>query len=512
MDFRCVLLSRESVRGRMPYRPLTAGIRRAAHYRCVAAYWRHAGLLFEQVRVKRKGKAMTSVPDASSTGSGDVSRRRFLKQGCQVAAGVALAGSAIPAVHAGEDNTIRLALIGAGGRGSGAVADAMSARGGPVKLHAMADIDERKLSSSHEALVQHFGDKIDVSPDRRFVGFDAYRKAIDCLRPGDIAMLTAYAYCRPTHMEYAVDKGVNVFMEKSFAPDPGGLHRMLRGGREGGKKNLKIAAGLMCRHSVARQELIKRIRDGATWGHHAHPGVPHVGRLGTRQAAARTQRTHVPNHSRIFLGQFRFHDRDADPPDRRVLLVERFVAGLRPRASADESPDSADRSQNLDTYAMEYTFADGTKALVNSRSMNDTYNDFATYVHGTKCAAQFSGNIHAATVHTYKGQVIAQTTSAGRPMQKPCTPWQAEWKVLLEKIRSDQPHNETKRAVYSNFASLMGRAAAHINNIVTWDDVFRSDFRFCDYVDDLNYESPAPIPPDSEGRYPLPIPGRWKEF
>ena len=83
--------------------------------------------------------------------------------------------------------------IGAGGRGSGAVGNALSAPGGPVKLYAMADINENKMSSAHKALVQRFGDRIDVTPDRTFLGFDAYRKAIDCLRPGDVAMLTAYA-------------------------------------------------------------------------------------------------------------------------------------------------------------------------------------------------------------------------------------------------------------------------------------------------------------------------------
>ncbi len=83
-----------------------------------------------------------------------------------------------------------------------------------------------------------------MAEDRKFVGFDAYRKAIDILRPGDIAMCTTRAYIRPMHVEYAVRKGINVFMEKPFASDPGGLHRLLRAGEEAEKKNVKIAAGL----------------------------------------------------------------------------------------------------------------------------------------------------------------------------------------------------------------------------------------------------------------------------
>ena len=97
-----------------------------------------------------------------------------------------------------------------------------------MKLYTMADLEENKITSRHDALKDKFGDKIDVPEDRRFLGFDAYKKAIDILRPGDIAMCTTRAYIRPVHVEYAVQKGINVFMEKPFAPDPGGLNRLLR--------------------------------------------------------------------------------------------------------------------------------------------------------------------------------------------------------------------------------------------------------------------------------------------
>ena len=205
-------------------------------------------------------KRNTSV---SQEPAGRSSRRDFLKQCGVLTAGTALAGVAIPHVHAAEDNTIRLALIGCGGRGSGAVVNAFESPNGPCKLVAMADIFANRLEGSHKVLSQQSPQQVDVPPERRFVGFDAYKKAIDCLRPGvDIAMLTTYPAFRPVHLDYAVSKGVNVFMEKSFAVDPVGVRRVVQAGREAEKKNLKIAAGLMCRHSVNRQELIKRIRDG----------------------------------------------------------------------------------------------------------------------------------------------------------------------------------------------------------------------------------------------------------
>lgn len=177
-------------------------------------------------------------------------RRQFLKTSGALAAGTAALGGIARTVHAAEDNTIRLALIGCGGRGSGAVGDALSVRdAGPVKLYAMADLEEGRMNASQKALKERFGDKIDVTDDRKFLGFDAYRKAIDLLRPGDVAMCTTRAYIRPVHVEYAVQKGINVFMEKPFAPDPGGLKRLLRAGEEAEKKNVKILAGVQCRHS-----------------------------------------------------------------------------------------------------------------------------------------------------------------------------------------------------------------------------------------------------------------------
>src|ERR1035437_1069578 len=190
------------------------------------------------------------------------SRREFIKTTSQIAAASALAGVAIPYVHAAEDNTIRLALIGCGGRGSGAVADACESPNGPVKLIAMADFFDDRLTKSHTALAQKYSDRMDVPADRRFVGFDAWRKAIDCLRPGDVAMLCGYSGWRPQQLEYAVEKGVNVFMEKSFAPDPPGLRRIIKAGEAAEQKSLKIASGLMCRHANSRKELVQRIHNG----------------------------------------------------------------------------------------------------------------------------------------------------------------------------------------------------------------------------------------------------------
>jgi len=116
------------------------------------------------------------------------------------------------------------------------VGDAISCGAGSVKLVAMADLFPDRLQGSHKALTKQFGDRIDVPAERQFLGFDAYRKAIDCLRPGDVALLTTHAAFRMLQFEYAIEKGVHVFMEKDFVADPGGVQRMLRLGEAADKK------------------------------------------------------------------------------------------------------------------------------------------------------------------------------------------------------------------------------------------------------------------------------------
>ena len=106
-----------------------------------------------------------------------------------------------------------------------------AASGGPVKLFAMADLLQERLDQAHGALSKELGSGIEAPKDRQFLGFEAFKHAIDCLRPGDVAMLTTHAGFRATHLEYAVEKGVNVFMEKDFAPDPGGIQQILRPAR-----------------------------------------------------------------------------------------------------------------------------------------------------------------------------------------------------------------------------------------------------------------------------------------
>ena len=192
------------------------------------------------------------------------SRREFLKDtGRITAAASVLAGVATPHVHAAEDNTIQLALIGCGGRGTGAAADAMNVKDkGPIKLVAMADAFQDRVDNSQSALKKQFPGQVDVPAERKFVGIDAYKKAMDCLKPGDIAIFATPLAFRWVHFAYAIKKGLNVFMEKPLTADGPTSRRMIELAKESEAKNLKVGVGLMSRHSRALQQLADRIHGG----------------------------------------------------------------------------------------------------------------------------------------------------------------------------------------------------------------------------------------------------------
>lgn len=459
-----------------------------------------------------KANSENARPDILAKRS--LTRRDFLARSGAAAAASALAGVAIPRVHAAVDNAIRLALIGCGSRGGGAAANAFDSPNGPVKMVAMADLFQPALEKCFKVLMEKYPAQMDVPRERQFAGFDAYKRAIDCLRPGDVAMLTGYCAFRPAQLEYAVARGINVFMEKSFGPDAPALRRIIRAGEEAEKKNLKIAAGLQSRHSVNRYALLKRIQDGEMGEIHlvrAYRMQP-VGILRPRPESVKEldwQLGHRNFVHFLWVSGGLYAEMNIHQIDEICWIMDALPETAH--AITGRAPDSQDCSQNLHAFSIEFTFPNGAKALDIVRWLPNCHTEFATYIHGTKCAAQFSGNIHAPTTRIYKDQQIEDGTIAWRPEREVVSPYIAEWNVLLGAIRNNRPHNELKRAAYANLAAIMGRAAVHSGQIITWDQALGSDFQFSK-TETFTEDTPAPARADAQGRYPVPVPGAWTEI
>ncbi len=438
------------------------------------------------------------------------SRREFLRVAGSSAAASALAGVVVPHCHAAEDSTIKLALVGCGGRGTGAVADAFAATGGPVKLYAMADLFEHRLKGSLKRLTPRFADKVDVPAERQFIGFDAYKKAIDCLGPGDVVLLTTHAAFRPLHLEYAVNKGVNIFAEKSFATDSPNVRRWLKAAELSEQKNLKVGVGFMWRHSKAREETIQRIHDGAIGDVHTlriyrvH-GPVHCPPLPENTNELEFQLQHPNSFTWVSSGFFiDWHCHNVD--------VACWAKGAWPVTAQGFGGRCYEQAGNqFDHYTVEYTFADGTKLFAFSRHMAGCWSTYSDYAHGSKGSAVLMTNLGQPKPRIYKSHNMVDEDLVWQYGERDPNPYQVEWQLLLDAIRQDKPHNEARRAGEAEVAALMGRIATHTGQMITWDQVMKSDFQFVKDIDNMTIDTAAPISAGSEGIYAAPQPGLTKE-
>jgi predicted dehydrogenase len=447
----------------------------------------------------------------NTTAKPSTSRREFLIRSGAALAGAALADGLAARSYAGEDNTIKVALVGCGGRGTGAAANALSTKG-PTRLWAMADFFANRLDSSLKGLAQQFGKQVDVPKERQFVGLDAYKKAIDCLGKGDVVLLATPAGFRPIHLEYAVEKGVHVFMEKSFAVDGPGVRRVLRAGEAAKQKNLKIASGLMWRHEKAREEVIRRIHDGAIGEIHTLRTYRMHGAVGfTPKSPGMSELAHqIRNYSCFtwlnagFLVDWLIHDidvccwaKDAWP------VMAQGMGGRQLRSAAD---------QMFDHYAVEYTFDDGAKLFAQARHIDNTYGIFADFAHGSKGSAVIMESLAAPKPRIYKNQKQTRENEVWRYAGPTPQEYQVEHDLLFDAIRQDKPYNETERCAKAVLTSILGRMAAYSGQLVTWDQALASNLELAPGLDKLTLDSPAPVMPDAQGRYPIPMPGLTAAF
>ena len=450
-------------------------------------------------------------------------RRDFLKDTGRVATTSALMAAAGPRLYAAADDTIRVALIGCGGRGSGAADNAMSVKDGPIKMVAMADVFESRLKSSYDNLKGRHGDLVDVPRERKFIGFDGYRHAMDCLRPGDVAIFATPPAFRWVHFTYAVKKGLNVFMEKPVTVDGPTSRRMFKLGKEASAKNLKVGVGLMSRHSRDLQQLHQRISDGEIGDTILQRGYRMHGALGFFASPPKP-----PGISELLYQVQRFHSfiwaSGGNFSDFYIHIIDHLcwmkndwpvkaqaLGGRHYRETSDGVP-SVD--QNFDTYAVEYTYPDGSTFLMDGRCMKGCERIYASYAHGSKGVAVVSkSNDIGRPSSIYRGQ---NTDKANMIWQSEVprderNPYQNEWNDLIAAIREDKPYNETEYGVKGSLVTSLGRMAAHTGQTITYEQILNSDHEMAPGLDKLTMDSPAPLKADENGRYPIPRPGITKE-
>jgi predicted dehydrogenase len=441
-------------------------------------------------------------------------RRDFIKY---AGAATALSALTVPRVfgQAGVGHTLQIVLIGCGGRGTGAVVDALTAASYPTKLVAMADVFQHRLDESYGALEQQYQstpDLVRVPEDKRFVGFDAYKKAMDCLRPGDIAILATPLAFRGLHFQYAIDRGLNVFMEKPIVADSVKAKQMLELAKKADEKNLKVSVGLMIRHCHARQELHKRISDGAIGDLIAMRAYRMHGPVGSCFSTAKPKdRDELPwqierFHSFIWASGGLFNDFYVHQIDEVCWMKNAWPIKAQALGGRHFRGDYVD--QNFDNYSVEYTFDDGTKFFFDGRTMIGTRNDMSSIVHGTKGSGIVSTSGHfPGKCRIFKDQHQEKASTVWAYPQPEQNPYTLEWKDLIEAITENKPHNEVPRAVQACLISNMGRMSAHTGQEITFEQILACPHEMAPGVADFTMKGPAPVMPNAEGKYPVPMPG-----
>jgi predicted dehydrogenase len=452
---------------------------------------------------------MNSLQDSTS-------RREFIKTSAVVSA---LANVALPAVHAAGSDLIQVALVGCGGRGGGAAANALRVKRGPVKLVAMADVFPERLASDLSKLQQQFPSQVDVPADRQFLGFDAYQKAMDCLKPGDIAIFATPPAFRWVHFTYAIQKGLNVFMEKPLTVDGPTSKRMFTLAQDASAKNLKVGVGLMSRHSRALQELADRVHNGEIGeivlerGYRMHGPVGYFLSLPKPSGISDLLYQVKRFHSFIWASGGCYNDFYIHIIDHLGWMKGEWPIKAQALGGRHYkvSPDGiAYVDQNFDVYSVEYTYSDGTKFFFDGRCMNECQEIYTSCLHGTKGMgiASKSGDCGLPS-SLYKSQTATAANLIWESKVSPHEedPYQNEWNDLMDAVRDNKPYNEVKRGVEASLVSSMGRMAANTGREITFNEMLECEHDMAPEIEKFTMDSPAPLLADASGRYPVPQPG-----
>ena len=417
-------------------------------------------------------------------------RRDFLKTASAVAAAGALAVQR--GAHAAGDDVIKVGLIGCGGRGSGAAAQALAADPG-ARLIAMADIFEDKVLASRENLKKRSPEQVAVDDDHCFVGFDGYRKVIDS--GPDVVLIACASRFHPPYMKAVIDAGKHVFVEKPHAIDPPGIRVVTAAAEEARKKSLNCVSGLHFRPQPNVHETAMRIRDGAI-GQIVSMEVNYMRapyRIIKRDPALSELEWQYRNwyHFNWLSGD--------DVPQSLVHTVDRAAwvmheeppvkgHGLGGRA-AFPGPQLGNC---FDHHALCWEFANGVSMYGFNRTQYNCLGGAGDKIFGTKGRASMSGGwIDGETKWKFSGP-----RGDGHAIEQ---------QKLMAAIRAGETINDGVHMARSTLITILGQMACYTGKQWTWEQVSKSDYTYP--PDKVDFDIDPPVVPDEEGNYPVAVPG-----
>lgn len=434
---------------------------------------------------------------------GAPSRRLFLKNSSMLLAGGAVAGqlSVARGAHAFGSDTIKIGLVGCGGRGRGAVVQAMNAPGGDIRLVAMGDVFEDQVSQAFRTIKGEHSDKIGDNVGR-FVGLESYKEVINS--DADLIILATSPGFRPLHFETAVNAGKHVFMEKPVATDAPGVRRVLAANEIAKKKGLAVQVGLQRHHEFRYQETIQRLQEGAI-------GDPIMARVywngaGVWIRGRQPQQTETEYQVRNwYYFNWLCGDHINEQHIHNLDVINWLMQDYPVKAQGQggrQVRTGPDTGQIFDHHMVEYTYGNGTTMLSQCRHIKGCWNEVSEYVHGTKGWCDISG----AKIYNQDGKLTWQSEAEEARGKG----WQQEHYDLFAALRKGETPNEGDYGAKSTMTAIMGRMATYGGKIVKWDDALNSDIALADFDSITSFDAVPPVTPDANLQYPIPVPGETK--
>jgi len=415
------------------------------------------------------------------------SRREFLKASALV--GSMLAAPAIlPGNLFAKENTdtLRFGLIGCGGRGSGAAGQALSADKNVV-LTAMGDAFEDQLQNSLHSLQKAHPDKVKVTPEKCFVGLDAYQKVIDS--GVDVVLLATPPGFRPVHLKAAVDAGKHVFCEKPVATDAPGIRSVLDSVKAAKEKSLSLVAGFCWRYEVARREFYRRVHDGAIGDIRAVYATYYTGPVkpmpaaDSRPASMGDLEWQMRNwYNFVWLSGDGYVEQAIHSVDKVAWAMKDQPPLKAVAVGGRQTPNN--QGDIFDHMFVVYEYPDDVRAFVGQRQIAHTHSENSDYLMGS---AGF-GRIPALYLKGKENWRYKAKDQEGKTDM-----YQNEHDELFASIRSGKPINDGERMAHSTLLGIMGRMAAYTGQEITWEQAMNSQEKLV--PDQLDWKMKLDIAP-----------------
>jgi myo-inositol 2-dehydrogenase / D-chiro-inositol 1-dehydrogenase len=430
----------------------------------------------------------------------DLNRRSFLQTSVAAAGGLALSTASNASAFYGVNDKIKVALVGCGGRGTGAAVQALSVKEN-VELVAMADAFKDRLDNSYASLTSDKNLKIkarvNVAPENKFVGFDAYKKAIAL---ADVVLLCTPPGFRPDHFVEAVAQGKHVFMEKPVATDAPGIRKVLLAAEESKKKNLKVVVGLQRHYQTSYLETYSRVVDQKVIGDLVSARV-YWNNDGVWVKPREPKMSEMEYQMRNwYYFVWLCGDHICEQHIHNIDVVNWFKGGHPTEAQGmggREVRKGKEYGEIFDHHYVEFSYADGMLMHSSCRHQPGTVSDVSEHLVGTK------GRATEGKIFDLAGNSIWRHRD-----KEDKNPYQVEHDVLFDSIVNNKAINDAENGAIATMTAILGRMATYTGQRIKWEEALNSNYSY--FPEKLAWDALPKSLPDKDGFYKVSVPGKDK--